>query len=86
MLWKKFRGGLMLGLACLTSPCCTPLIVPLGLALLSGTPVAAWLTYHTGWIYGGLTLVSAISLVLGIRWMRQKTPPQIGAQCQWSPR
>lgn len=57
----------MSGLACITSPCCTPLIVPLGLVLIAGTPLAAWLTQYIGWVYGGLTLVSIISLVLGWR-------------------
>jgi predicted MFS family arabinose efflux permease len=58
--------------ACVTSPCCTPLIVPLGIALLAGTPFALWLSAHLGWVYGGLTLVSVISLVLGLRWMGQR--------------
>ena len=51
----------MLGVACVTSPCCTPLFVPLGLALLAGTPAAVWLSANLGWVYGGLTLVSIIS-------------------------
>jgi hypothetical protein len=59
--------------ACVTSPCCTPLIVPLGIALLAGTPLALWLSAHLGWVYGGLTIVSAVSLVLGLRWMGQKS-------------
>ena len=72
-LWKKIRSGLMFGVACITSPCCTPLIVPLGLALLAGTPIALWLlSANIGWIYGGLTLVSIASFVLGFRWMGQK--------------
>jgi len=74
--WQKIRSGFMFGVACITSPCCTPLIVPLGLALLAGTPAAAWLTHYVGWIYGGLTLVSVISGVLGWRWMRHKASPQ----------
>ena len=45
MVWQKIRAGLMFGLACVTSPCCTSFIVPLGLGLLAGTPGAAWLTY-----------------------------------------
>jgi hypothetical protein len=85
MRWQKIRGGLMFGLACITSPCCTPLFVPLGLALLAGTPAAVLLTYNSGWIYGGLTLVSLVSLILGMRWLRQELPSQPGAQCQWSP-
>ncbi len=59
----------MLGVACITSPCCTPLVVPAMLALLAGTPVAVWLAHNVGWVYGGLTLVSLISLVLGLRWI-----------------
>lgn len=85
-LWQKMRSGLMFGVACITSPCCTPLIVPLGLALLAGTPIAAWLTHYVGWIYGGLTLVSVLSLVLGWRWMGQKVlpqrPPHLAASAQ----
>lgn len=71
-MWKKIRSALMFGVACITSPCCTPLIVPLGLALLAGTPVAIWLSANLGWVYGGLTLISIASLVLGFRWMGQK--------------
>lgn len=75
-LWQKIRSGVMFGLACITSPCCTPLIVPLGLALIAGTPLAAWLTHYLSWVYGGLTLVSILSLVLGWRWLRKKELPQ----------
>lgn len=68
-MWKKIRSGFMFVVACIASPCCTPLIVPLGLALLAGTPVAVWASAHLGWVYGGLTLLSVVSLVLGLRWM-----------------
>ncbi len=71
-MWKKVRSGLMFGVACITSPCCTPIIVPIALALLAGTPVAVWLSANVGWVYGGLTLLSVVSLVLGFRWMGQK--------------
>ena len=71
-MWKKIRSGLMFGVACITSPCCTPIIVPIVLALLAGTPLAVWLSAYVGWVYGGLTLLSAISLILGFRWMGQK--------------
>ena len=71
MIRHKIRSGLMFGIAVIASPCCAPLIVPLILALLAGTPIAIWLSYHTGLVYGGLTLVSIISLVLGVRWMRR---------------
>src|SRR5258708_6037083 len=40
LLPRNIRGGVMLGIACITSPCCTPLIVPIVLGLLGGTPVA----------------------------------------------
>lgn len=67
--WPKLRrGGILFGIACITSPCCTPLYVPLALVLLAGTPVALWLSAHIGWLYAGLTLVSVISLVLAFRW------------------
>jgi hypothetical protein len=72
-MWKKIRSGVMFVLACVASPCCTPLIVPLGLALLAGTPVAIWASAHLGWVYGGLTLLSIVSFVLGLRWMKQKS-------------
>jgi hypothetical protein len=71
-MWQKIRSGVMFGVACITSPCCTPIIVPIGLALLAGTPVAAWVSANVGWVYGGLTLLSVISLVLGVRWLGQK--------------
>ena len=72
-MWKKIRSSLMFGIACIASPCCTPLIVPLGLALLAGTPIAVWASAHLGWVYGGLTLLSVVSLVLGLRWMEQRS-------------
>ena len=71
-MWQKIRSGLMFGVACITSPCCTPIIVPIALALLAGTPVAVWLSAYIGWVYGGLTLLSIVSLVLGFRWLGQK--------------
>ena len=76
-VWKTIRSGVAFAVACVASPCCTPLVVPIFLALLGGTPVALWLTQYIGWIYGGLTLVSVISLTLGLYWMRQKSAPHI---------
>ena len=70
MFWNKFRGIFMLGLGCLTSPCCTPFVVPLVLTLLGGTPFAVWLALRVGWVYGALTLVSILRFVLAIRWMQ----------------
>jgi predicted MFS family arabinose efflux permease len=48
------------------------LIVPLLLALLAGTPVAIWLSAHIGWIYGTLTVISVVTLLVGFRWLGQK--------------
>ena len=72
-MWKKIRSGVMFGVACIASPCCTPIIIPIAIALLAGTPVAVWMSANLGWVYGGLTLLSIVSLVLGVRWMRQKS-------------
>jgi hypothetical protein len=74
MRWRKVRISLILGLACLTSPALTPLIVPrcFEALLLTGTPVALWLVHNAGWVYAGLTLVSVISVGLGLYWLNQK--------------
>ena len=72
-MWKKIRSGVMFGVACIASPCCTPIIIPIVIVLLAGTPVAVWMSANLGWVYGGLTLLSILSLVLGIRWMSQKS-------------
>ncbi len=63
----RLRTGFMVGVACLTSPCCTPLIVPLVIALFAGTPIAWWISQHAGWVYGGLTLISVMSAVIVFR-------------------
>jgi predicted MFS family arabinose efflux permease len=75
-MWRKVRAAVMFGIACITSPCCTPLIVPLILALLAGSPAAVWLGQNVGWVYGGLTLISVVSLVLGLRWMNRRSTPR----------
>lgn len=79
-MWKKIRSGFMFVVACFASPCCTPIIVPIGLALLAGTPFAVWASAHLGWVYGGLTLLSVVSLLLGIRWMNQKSNTKPGSK------
>lgn len=66
---RKIRTGMLLTLACLASPCCAPLLVPLVLAVLAGTPAAAWIGHHLGWVYGGLTLVCILSFALAVRQM-----------------
>lgn len=69
--WQKIRGVVMFAVACIASPCCTPLIVPIFLGLIAGTPLAAWLGHNLGLVYGGLTLLSVVSLVLGLRWLNK---------------
>ena len=75
-MWKKIRSGVLFGVACITSPCCTPLLVPLLIGLLAGTPAAAWITQNVGWVYGLLTLLSVISFVLALRWMGRRNTMQ----------
>jgi predicted MFS family arabinose efflux permease len=70
------RGIIAFIVACFTSPCCTPLIVPLMLALIAGSPIALWISQNLGWVYGGLTLISIISLVLALRWLNKRNPSQ----------
>ena len=72
-MWKKIRSGVMFGVACIASPCCTPIIIPIAIALLAGKPVAVWMSANLGWVYGGLTLLSILSLILGVRWMSQNS-------------
>jgi hypothetical protein len=43
-----------------------------GLALFAGTPVAFVLAQYTGGVYAGLTLLSIVSFVLGLRWLQQR--------------
>ena len=76
MAKRNLRGVVMFIIACFTSPCCTPLIVPLILALLAGSPIALWLTQNLGWVYGGLTVISIISFVLALRWWGKRNAPQ----------
>jgi hypothetical protein len=78
--WQPIRGVMMFVIGCVLSPCCTPLVVPLGLALFAGTPIAVWASLNIGWVYGGLTLLSVVSFILGWRWLQTQksvapTPP-----------
>ena len=75
MLWRKIRTSLAFALALITSPALTPIIVPrcFDSALLAGTPAAIWLTHNAGWVYGGLTFISLISLIFGLRFLGDKT-------------
>jgi hypothetical protein len=67
--WEKIRVGVVFVVACAFSPCCTPLFVPLILGLLAGTPAAVWLDQNIGWVYGVLTVISVVSIILALRWM-----------------
>jgi len=75
--WQNSRSGVMFAIACIASPCCTPLIVPVLIALLGGTPIAAWMGRNLGMVYGGLTVLSVISLLLALRWMKKDHPQQM---------
>lgn len=70
------RGILAFVVGCFTSPCCTPLILPLFLALLAGSPIALLISQNLGRVYGGLTLISIISFVLALRWMNKRKTSQ----------
>ncbi len=72
-VWKNIWGFGSLAVACLASPCCTPLLVPVVLSLLAGTPLAVFLAPFIGWVYAGLTVLSLVSLYVGWRWLRQRT-------------
>jgi len=69
---RQFLGFTSLIVGCLASPCCAPLLVAGGLAYFAGTPVALVLAQYTGWVYAGLTLLSMVSFVLGLRWLQQR--------------
>jgi hypothetical protein len=68
---KSLWGIGSLAVACLVSPCCAPLWVPVVLSLLAGTPLAVFLSASLGWVYAGLTILFLLSLFLGWRWLRQ---------------
>lgn len=64
-VWKRVAGVGGLAFACLASPCCAPLYVPVILSLLAGTPIAAELSGYIGWIYAAFTALSVVSFVIG---------------------
>ncbi len=87
-MWRTVRAGIMFVNACVTGPCCTPLIVPVILAFLAGTPAAFWIGQNLGWVYGALTLLSVVSAVLGLRWMNRRSteigPIKSATTSDWS--
>ena len=77
MLWQKIRGGLMVAFAIITCPCHLPIVVPLLAALLAGTPAAILIAKYTGWVYGVMAGLFALTLGLALQW----TNPPIAAEC-----
>ena len=71
MFWQKIRSGVMFVASVITCPCHLPIVLPLVLVLLAGTPAAVWITQNVGWVYGGMTILFFVSLALGFRWMSQ---------------
>jgi hypothetical protein len=62
-LGQALTGALMLAVACLA--CCAPLIAPVILGLVAGTPLAALLTFSSGWLVGGLALLLVLAGTVG---------------------
>jgi hypothetical protein len=62
-LGEVLGGALVLGVACLA--CCAPLIAPVILGLVAGTPLAALLTFSSGWLVGGLALLLVLAGTVG---------------------
>ena len=71
MFWQKIRKGVMFVLPAITCPGHLPIVLPLALALLAGTPAAVWITQNVSWVYGGMTILFLVSLAFGLRWMGQ---------------
>jgi hypothetical protein len=63
VLGQTLGGALMLAVACLA--CCAPLIAPVILGLVAGTPLAALLTFLSGWLVGGLALLLVVAGTVG---------------------
>src|SRR5437660_737067 len=72
-VWKSIWGIGSLVVACLASPCCAPLLVPVVLSLLAGTPLAVFLAQSIGWVYAGLIVLSLVSLSMGWRWLSPRS-------------
>ncbi|RIK32537.1 MAG: hypothetical protein DCC56_01635 [Anaerolineae bacterium] len=73
MFFRKIRSGVMLVVAFVSCPCHLPITLPITLALLAGTPLAVWITQHSGWLYGVMTGIFLLSLVIGFIWLESKT-------------
>jgi len=71
MFWQKVRSSVMFIVSLVICPCHLPIVLPLVLAFLAGTPAAVWIAQNVGWVYGGMTFLFFLSLALGFRWMNQ---------------
>ena len=73
MIWQKFRGGLMVVFSLITCPCHLPIVLPLLATLFAGTPAAILIAKYTGWVYGVMTVLFALTLGLALQWTNQPT-------------
>ena len=80
MIWKKIRGGLMIAFSAITCPCHLPVVLPLVATLLAGTPAAILITKYTGWVYGVMTVLFALTLGLALQWTNQPTAAECDPQ------
>jgi hypothetical protein len=77
MIWQKIRGGLMIAFSAITCPCHLPVVLPLLSTFLAGTPAAILITKYTGWVYGVMTVLFALTLGLALQW----TNHPMAAEC-----
>jgi hypothetical protein len=80
MLWKKILGGMMIAFSAITCPCHLPVVLPLLAVLLAGTPAAVLIAKYTGWVYGVMTVLFALTLGLGFQWTNQPTAAECDPQ------
>ncbi len=76
-LLTRVRAPLVMTVACIASPCCSPILVPVLIALLAGTPLATWAAANLGAVYGGLTALSVLGLLMAWRWLRGSSARQV---------
>lgn len=72
MTWPYMRSGIMTTITAITCPCHLPFILPFLLSILAGTSAAVWITQYIVWVYGGMTFIFLVSLLLTFRWMKKQ--------------